>query len=240
MKKGIILAGGRATRLFPLTEFGISKQILPLYDKPIIHYPINTLVKSGITDILLIVSPEGYPLINAYVGDGVVWGVNITYKIQESPRGLADAFILAEEFIGDDDITLILGDNIFIQNEFDLVPNKIYTYTVTDPERYGVVKYNDDGSFDKVVEKPIEFLSNQAVVGLYTFTSTCVEVAKAVEPSERGEIEITDVINAINDKESVDIENVDARMWFDVGTFNSLLACANLIASYKTRTNIEL
>ncbi len=241
MKKGIILSGGRATRLYPLTAFGISKQVLPLYDKPIIHYPINTLVKSGITDILIIVSPEGAELIKSYVGCGEKWKVNISYKIQEEPRGLADAFILGEDFIGDDDVTLILGDNIFIQNEFILTANTIYTYTVKDPERYGVVEYQDDGiTFKRVVEKPQEYVSNQAVVGLYTFTSNCVEVAKNIQPSKRGEIEIVDVINKITEKELLTIQNVDSRMWFDVGTFDSLLACANLIATYKTRTNIEI
>jgi glucose-1-phosphate thymidylyltransferase len=238
--KGIILAGGKATRLYPLTEFGIVKQLLPLYDRPIIYYPLQTLIKSGITEILIISSLDGLPMLKEYLGNGDKWGVKLEYALQQDPKGLAEAFIIGETFIGDDDVTLILGDNIFLQNEFDLQANTIYTYSVNDPNRYGVAKFSDDGTLDCVVEKPQEFISTQAVVGLYSFTNSCVEIAKNVLPSERGEVEIVDVINAMSTKEKVDIVNVDDRMWFDVGTFDSLLDCANLVAAYKTRTNIQI
>jgi len=235
--KGIILAGGKGTRLYPLTK-GISKQLLPVYKQPMIYYPLKTLVDMGIKDILIIVaSVLQSTLFKLYLGEGDDYGVRIQYKIQNEPKGLAEAFILGEEFIGEDDVTLILGDNVFLTPyPIDPTPNTIFTYKVKNPKAYGVVTVDDSGYILDLVEKPQTFISHDAVVGLYVFTNKVVEIAKQVTPSfERGELEIVDVIKLMHAAEGVVAAPMDG-VWFDCGTHDDLLECAEFIRALDKRT----
>lgn len=237
-KKGIVLAAGLATRLYPITKT-TSKQLLPIYKKPVIAYPLQTLKEMGYQDILIInADEEQQKQFKVLLGDGSKFDLNLSYAIQDKPRGLVDAFIVGEEFIKDaDEICLILGDNIIIGNsQIHPLPNTIYTYKVKDPSAYGVVVTNENGLIEKIVEKPKEFISDDAVIGLYVFSNEVVEMAKKVVPSARGELEIVDLIRMMNEKEGVNVEKLDG-FWFDVGDFDSLLDCANLVRTIDKRSN---
>jgi glucose-1-phosphate thymidylyltransferase len=238
IKRAICLSGGRATRLYPITKT-ISKQLLPIYKKPVIAYPLQTLKEMGYEDILIInADRDQQQQFKILLGDGIKFGLNLSYAIQDKPRGLVDAFIVGEEFIKDaDEICLMLGDNIIIGNSpIHPQPNTIYTYKVKNPSAYGVVKTNENGLIEKIVEKPKEFISEDAVIGLYVFSSEVVELAKQVNPSERGELEIVDLIRMMNDKEGVNVDKLDG-FWFDVGDHDSLLDCANLVRTIDNRSN---
>lgn len=235
--KGIVLAGGKGTRLYPLTHT-ISKQLLPVYDKPMIHYPIKTLIDMGINEILIITADETQlQLFQNQLGSGNVYGVKFSYVVQGDPRGLADAFIIGKDFIGTDDVTLILGDNVFITNQpIQATPNTIFTFTVRNPEAYGVVELNEQGCIKQLIEKPKQFISNQAVVGLYVFDNRVIQHANNLKPSARGELEIVDLIIKMNqDSSLVKVQQLDG-FWFDCGTHSDLLECANLIKAIQTRT----
>ena len=231
--KGIILAGGRATRLRPLTTI-TSKQLLPVYDKPMIYYPIETLVKAGITDILIIIAPDYSGHFLNLLGDGKEFGARFSYAVQKEPKGLADAFIIGEDFIGDDNVTMILGDNIFDQDfskeikEFESGA-MVFAKQVEDPERFGVVEFDQNMKAVSIEEKPANPKSNYAVVGLYTFDNRVVEYAKNLKPSPRGEIEITDLNNIYLQNGEMKV-NIFDTLWEDAGTFDSLLRVANIMA----------
>lgn len=224
--KGIVLAGGRATRLQPLTKM-TSKQLLPVYDKPMIYYPIETLIKAGIKEILIIIAPDYAGHFLNLLGSGKEMGVKFSYEIQEEPRGLADAFIVGENFIGDDSVTMVLGDNIFDHDFSEGIKNfksgaKVYAYKVEDPERFGVVEFDDDMNVVSLEEKPKNPKSNYAVVGMYTYDNKVIEYAKNLKPSDRGEIEITDLNNIYLKNNDLSVEIIEG-VWEDAGTFDSLL-----------------
>lgn len=238
MKRSIILAGGVGSRLAPLTNV-TSKQLLPIYNKPVIAYPLQTLKDMGYVDVLIInADEEQQKQFKFLLGDGDKFGMNLSYTIQDKPRGLADAFIVGEDFIKDaDDICLILGDNIIIGNTpIKAEPNTIFTYKVKDPSAYGVVELNEDGWIKQIVEKPKEFISEDAVIGLYVFSNKVVDAAKTIQPSTRGELEIVDLIRLMNEEEGVNVEPLDG-FWFDIGTHKSLLECANLVYTISERSN---
>lgn len=229
--RGIILSGGSATRLRPCTKV-TSKQLLPVYNRPMIYYPLNTLIKAGIKEILIIVAPERAGDYLNLLGSGKEFGVRFTYEIQDKPRGLPEAFIIGENFIDDDDVTLILGDNIFEDDFSDEIKNfksggKIFAKKVPDPNRFGVVRFNDQMKAEKIVEKPKEWISDHAITGLYIYDSRVVEAAKNVKPSERGELEIVDLHNWYLEKGELDVAMVNGD-WVDAGTFDSLLKAQNL------------
>lgn len=237
-KRALILAGGKATRLYPITKT-TSKQLLGIYKKPVIAYPLQTLKEMGYQDILIInADEEQQKQFKILLGDGGKFGLNLTYAIQDKPRGLVDAFIVGEEFIKDaDEICLILGDNIIIGNSpIHPQSNTIYTYRVKDPSAYGVVEIDENGLIKQIVEKPKEFISEDAVIGLYVFSNEVVEMAKKVAPSARGELEIVDLIRLMNEKEGVNVEKLDG-FWFDIGDHDSLLDCANLVRTIDKRSN---
>jgi len=228
--RGIILSGGSATRLRPCTKV-TSKQLLPIYNRPMIYYPLNTLIKAGIKEILIIVSPEQAGDYLNLLGSGREFGVRFTYEIQDEPRGLADAFILGENFIDKENVCMILGDNIFEDDFSEDIKNfksggKIFAKKVSDPERFGVVKFDENQKAEKIVEKPKEWLSDYAITGLYIYDSRVVEAAKNVKPSERGEIEITELHNWYLEKGELDVAMVEGE-WIDAGTFDSLLRAQN-------------
>lgn len=236
--KGIILAGGRGTRLSPLTT-AISKQLLPVYNKPMIYYPLHTLKLMGIVEILIIVSDYvQLALFEKQLGNGSQFGLSLEYKVQPEPGGLPQAFILGEEFLSyTDDVTLILGDNVFIANgAINPQPNTIYTYNVNNPSQYGVVVTDKTDRIKEIVEKPTELVSNRAVVGLYTFTHEAVTIAKGLNPSARGELEIVDLISELDYTEGVNVEPLNG-FWFDCGNPDDLLECANLVKAIEHRTN---
>ena len=235
--KGIILAGGKGTRLYPLTKT-ISKQLLPVYNKPMIYYPLQTLKDMGIKEILIITADsQQCGLFQNQLRHGESFGLKLQYAIQENPGGLPEAFIIGEDFIGNDDVTLILGDNVFITNsKIEAIPNTIYTYKVKNPSAYGVAEIDDNNKLIKIVEKPTEYVSDKAVVGLYVFTNIAIDLAKKLAPSKRGELEIVDLIKKIDDVEGVNVEEFEG-FWFDCGTHNDLLDCANLVATIEHRTN---
>lgn len=238
IKKAICLSGGRATRLYPITKT-ISKQLLPIYKKPVIAYPLQTLKEMGYRDILIInADEEQQKQFKLLLGDGSGFDLNLSYKIQDKPRGLVDAFIVGEDFIKDaDEVCMILGDNIIIGNSpISPMPNTIYTYKVKDPSAYGVVLTDENGNIERIVEKPKEFISEDAVIGLYVFSNEVVEMAKKILPSARGELEIVDLILMMNEKEGVNVEKLDG-FWFDIGDFDSLLDCANLVRTIDKRSN---
>ena len=250
--KGIILAGGSGTRLYPITSV-ISKQLLPIYDKPMIYYPLSTLMLSGIQDILIISTPEDTPRFNDLFGDGRQIGLNISYMVQPSPDGLAQAFILGEDFIGDDSVSLILGDNIFfghglsnmLLNSVRTVESKndavVFGYSVKDPERYGVVSFDDAGKVTEIVEKPDSPKSNYAVVGLYYYPNDVVDIAKNVKPSQRGELEITSVNQTFLDLNRLSVELMGrGYAWLDTGTQQAMNNASNFIKTIEERQGLKV
>ncbi len=247
--KGIILAGGSGSRLYPLTET-TSKQLLPVYDKPMIYYPLSTLMLFNIKEILIISTPQDTPNIEKFFGDGSRLGLKISYKVQNAPNGIAEAFILGADFIGDDDVCLILGDNIFymgdqIQNFRDQVHNNpgavIFGYHVSDPERFGVVEFDKNHNVVSIVEKPKQPKSNYAVVGLYFYKSDVVEKAKKLKPSARGELEITDLNQAyLNEKRLKVVTMKRGNAWLDAGTPQSLLDSSNFIEIIEARQGLKI
>ncbi|MDP3837014.1 MAG: sugar phosphate nucleotidyltransferase [bacterium] len=233
--RGIILSGGSGTRLRPLTKI-TSKQLLPIYNRPMIYYPLNTLIQAGIKEILIIISPERAGDYLNLLGSGREFGVKFTYEIQDKPEGLAQAFIIGEKFINDEDVAMILGDNIFEDDFSKDITNfkggaKVFAKKVSDPERFGVVKFNEEMKAEKIVEKPQEYLSDYAVTGLYVYDHNVVSIAKNLKPSDRGELEITDVNNWYLEKGQLDVAMVNGE-WLDAGTFDSLLK-AQLFAKEK-------
>ncbi|KKR22103.1 MAG: Glucose-1-phosphate thymidylyltransferase [Candidatus Moranbacteria bacterium GW2011_GWA2_39_41] len=235
--KGIILSGGTATRLFPLTAT-TSKQLLPVYNRQMIFYPLNTLIKAGIKDILIIVSPEhSGQYLNLLGSIFKKYGVNLYFEVQKLPRGLAEAFILGESFIDKDDVTMVLGDNIFEDDFSQEIKNfksggHVFAKKVSDPERFGVVKFDENNKAIEVVEKPVDWLSDYAVTGLYIYDNRVVEVAKNAVPSERGEIEITSLQNFYLQKGELQVSIVEGE-WLDAGTFDSLLEAGNIVKNKK-------
>jgi glucose-1-phosphate thymidylyltransferase len=246
--KGIILAGGSGTRLYPITS-SISKQMLPVYDKPMIYYPLSVLMLAGIREILIISTPRDLPGFKNLLGDGRSIGLNFSYKEQPSPDGLAQAFILGEEFIGNDTVCMILGDNIFYGHGFGDALLKtaklkkgacVFGYYVTDPERYGVVEFDKNKKVLSIEEKPAKPKSNYAVTGLYFYDNTVVGKAKALKPSPRGELEITDLNRVFLEEGSLDIQLMGRGMaWLDTGTYESLLQAANFIATLEQRQGLK-
>ena len=242
--KGIILAGGSGSRLWPITK-GISKQLMPIYDKPMIYYPLTTLMQADIRDILIITTPEDQPRFKHLLGDGEQWGISLQYAVQPSPDGLAQAFIIGEEFIGDDKVALVLGDNIFHGD--DLSHNlkscnnpdgaTVFAYRVSDPERYGVVAFDSKGVATSIQEKPDNPKSDYAVVGLYFYDNSVVEIAKKIKPSVRGELEITDVNEEYLRNSKLKVNALDAGdVWLDTGTINSLTDASDYVRVIQTRT----
>lgn len=231
--KGIILAGGTATRLFPLTST-TSKQLLPVYDRQMIFYPLNTLIKAGIKEILIIVAPEhSGQFLNLLGSIFKNHGISISFEVQKTPRGLADAFIVGENFIDNDNVTMILGDNIFEDDLSEDIKNfqsggQVFAKKVTDPERFGVVKFDEEGKAMEVMEKPKEFISDWAITGLYSYDSSVVEIAKNLAPSNRGEIEITDINKKFLEMGKLTVKKIEGE-WLDAGTFDSLLEAGNIV-----------
>jgi glucose-1-phosphate thymidylyltransferase len=248
-RKGIILAGGSGTRLYPVTQT-ISKQLLPVYDKPMIYYPLTTLMLGGMRDILIISTPEDTPRFESLLGDGTQWGVNLQYKVQPSPDGLAQAFLLGEEFIGDDPSALILGDNIFYGHDLqELLQSAdqrkeratVFAYHVQDPERYGVAEFDDNYQVISLEEKPNQPKSNYAVTGLYFYDDQVVDLARSLKPSPRGELEITDLNKLYLAQKNLSIEIMDrGYAWLDTGTHDSLLDAGQFISTIENRQGLKV
>ncbi|MEJ6526161.1 MAG: glucose-1-phosphate thymidylyltransferase RfbA [OM182 bacterium] len=249
MTKGIILAGGSGSRLHPMT-LAASKQLMPVYDKPMIYYPLSTLMQAGIRDILIITTPEDAPMFEQLLGDGSSWGINLSYAQQPKPEGLAQAFLIGEEFIGDSRVCLILGDNIFYGHQIEEILRSavdqesgasVFAYYVTDPERYGVVQLDADNNAIDLEEKPANPKSHYAVTGLYMYDNDVIDIAKNIKPSARGELEITDVNKAYLERKALKVELFErGTAWLDTGTVQSLLDAAVFIRVLEERQGLKI